>query len=49
MINENALSAKIMTDEIIVNRLNLKAGIEEFVSHKKVDVQNEHFDISVLK
>ena len=23
-----------MTDEIIVNRLNLKAGIEEFVSHK---------------
>ena len=34
MLNENALSAKIMTDEIIVNRLNLKAGIEEFVSHK---------------
>lgn len=23
--------------------------VEEFVSHKKVDVQNEHFDISVLK
>ena len=34
MIKENALSAKTITEEMIVNKLNLKAGIEEFVSHK---------------
>ena len=34
MMNEKALSAKITTEEIIVKRLNLKAGIDEFVSHK---------------